>query len=186
MGILIFSFNRYCQMVFQSHTNLYLPAACESSDCSTSLPTLDIKAFFMLAVLICVYQYHIVVLMFTSWMTYTIEHFSTFGLLVLLLKCLYKSFDDHFSTVLPIFFLFTYKKSLYIWRYGPLLGYMCYNLLSLGCLFILLMVLFDEYSFIFLKHIFLMIFILKNYFSLEDNCFTILCWFLPYININQP
>ena len=24
------------------------------------------------------------------------------------------------------------------------------------------------------------------YFSLEDNCFTILYWFLPYININQP
>ena len=24
------------------------------------------------------------------------------------------------------------------------------------------------------------------YFQLEDNCFTILCWFLPYININQP
>ena len=22
--------------------------------------------------------------------------------------------------------------------------------------------------------------------SLEDNCFTILCWFLPYINMNQP
>ena len=22
-------------------------------------------------------------------------------------------------------------------------------------------------------------------FSLEDNCFTILCWFLPYINMNQ-
>ena len=23
-------------------------------------------------------------------------------------------------------------------------------------------------------------------FLLEDNCFTILCWFLPYINMNQP
>ena len=45
-------------------------------------------------------------------------------LLVLLLKCLYKSFD-HFSIVLPIFFLFTYKKSFCIWRYGPFLGYMC-------------------------------------------------------------
>ena len=22
-------------------------------------------------------------------------------------------------------------------------------------------------------------------FSLEDNCFTMLCWFLPYINMNQ-
>ena len=26
---------------------------------------------------------------------------------------------------------------------------------------------------------------LKKFF-LEDNCFTILCWFLPYINMNQP
>ena len=24
------------------------------------------------------------------------------------------------------------------------------------------------------------------YFKLEDNCFTILYWFLPYINMNQP
>ena len=24
------------------------------------------------------------------------------------------------------------------------------------------------------------------YFQLEDNCLTILCWFLPYINMNQP
>ena len=24
------------------------------------------------------------------------------------------------------------------------------------------------------------------YFYLKDNCFTILCWFLPYINMNQP
>ena len=27
---------------------------------------------------------------------------------------------------------------------------------------------------------------LKIYFYLEDNCFTMLCWFLPYINMNQP
>ena len=26
----------------------------------------------------------------------------------------------------------------------------------------------------------------KIYFLLEDNCFTILCWFLPHINVNQP
>ena len=24
------------------------------------------------------------------------------------------------------------------------------------------------------------------FFQLKDNCFTILCWFLPYINMNQP
>ena len=24
------------------------------------------------------------------------------------------------------------------------------------------------------------------YFYLEDNCFTVLYWFLPYINMNQP
>ena len=24
------------------------------------------------------------------------------------------------------------------------------------------------------------------YFQLEDNCLTILCWFLPYSNMNQP
>ena len=24
------------------------------------------------------------------------------------------------------------------------------------------------------------------YFELEDNCFTVLCYFLPYINMNQP
>ena len=24
------------------------------------------------------------------------------------------------------------------------------------------------------------------YYYLEDNCFTILCWFLPHINMNQP
>ena len=24
------------------------------------------------------------------------------------------------------------------------------------------------------------------YYYVEDNCFTILCWFLPYINMNQP
>ena len=24
------------------------------------------------------------------------------------------------------------------------------------------------------------------FFLLEDNCFTILCWYVPYININQP
>ena len=24
------------------------------------------------------------------------------------------------------------------------------------------------------------------YFELKDNCFTILCWFLPHINMNQP
>ena len=24
------------------------------------------------------------------------------------------------------------------------------------------------------------------YFSLKDNCFTVFCWFLPNININQP
>ena len=27
---------------------------------------------------------------------------------------------------------------------------------------------------------------LSLFFKLEDNCFTILCWFLPYINMNQP
>ena len=27
--------------------------------------------------------------------------------------------------------------------------------------------------------------LLNNFFLLEDNCFTILCWFLPYINMNQ-
>ena len=26
----------------------------------------------------------------------------------------------------------------------------------------------------------------KNFFKLKDNCFTIFCWFLPCININQP
>ena len=26
----------------------------------------------------------------------------------------------------------------------------------------------------------------KVYFYLEDNCFTILCWFLPHYNVNQP
>ena len=32
-------------------------------------------------------------------------------------------------------------------------------------------------------------FLIKNffiYFKLKDNCFTILCWFLPYISMNQP
>ena len=29
-------------------------------------------------------------------------------------------------------------------------------------------------------------FFFKNYFQLEDNCFSILCWFLPYNNMNQP
>ena len=24
------------------------------------------------------------------------------------------------------------------------------------------------------------------YYYVEDNCFTILCWFLPHINMNQP
>ena len=24
------------------------------------------------------------------------------------------------------------------------------------------------------------------FFKLEDNCFTMLCWFLPYISVNQP
>ena len=24
------------------------------------------------------------------------------------------------------------------------------------------------------------------YFQLKDDCFTVLCWFLPYINMNQP
>ena len=24
------------------------------------------------------------------------------------------------------------------------------------------------------------------FFKLEDNCFTVLCWFLPYGNVNQP
>ena len=27
---------------------------------------------------------------------------------------------------------------------------------------------------------------LKIYFQMEDNCFTILCWFLLYINMNLP
>ena len=31
-----------------------------------------------------------------------------------------------------------------------------------------------------------MFFILKNYIKMEDNWFTMLCWFLPYINMNQP
>ena len=29
-------------------------------------------------------------------------------------------------------------------------------------------------------------FFFKCYFQLEDNCFTILWWFLPYIDMNQP
>ena len=24
------------------------------------------------------------------------------------------------------------------------------------------------------------------FFKLEDNCFTMLCWFLPYNNVNRP
>ena len=24
------------------------------------------------------------------------------------------------------------------------------------------------------------------FFKLEDNCFTIFCWFLPYISVDQP
>ena len=28
--------------------------------------------------------------------------------------------------------------------------------------------------------------VLFLFFKLEDNCFTILCWFLPYISMNQP
>ena len=30
------------------------------------------------------------------------------------------------------------------------------------------------------------VFIFKIYFYLEVNCFTILCWFLPYIKMSQP
>lgn len=26
----------------------------------------------------------------------------------------------------------------------------------------------------------------EGFFKLEDSCFTMLCWFLPYINTNQP
>ena len=26
----------------------------------------------------------------------------------------------------------------------------------------------------------------RIYYYVEDNCFTVLCWFLPYINMNQP
>ena len=29
-------------------------------------------------------------------------------------------------------------------------------------------------------------YIKKFFFNLKDNCFTMLCWFLPYINMNQP
>ena len=29
------------------------------------------------------------------------------------------------------------------------------------------------------------LYFLKFYFQLEDNCFIILCWFLPFINMNQ-
>ena len=35
----------------------------------------------------------------------------------------------------------------------------------------------------FLPHAILFIIII---ILLEDNCFTIFCWFLPYVNINQP
>ena len=35
----------------------------------------------------------------------------------------------------------------------------------------------------FLTHAILFIIII---ILLEDNCFTIFCWFLPYVNINQP
>ena len=35
----------------------------------------------------------------------------------------------------------------------------------------------DNFLFICFKSIF---------FKLEDNCFTVLCWFLPYITMNQP
>ena len=27
------------------------------------------------------------------------------------------------------------------------------------------------------------VYTINNFFKLEDNCFTIVCWFLPYINI---
>ena len=31
------------------------------------------------------------------------------------------------------------------------------------------------------------LYVFKNFFlKLEDNCFTILCWSLPYLNMNQP
>lgn len=30
------------------------------------------------------------------------------------------------------------------------------------------------------------IIIFLNLFLFEDNCFTGLCWFLPYTNVNQP
>ena len=33
---------------------------------------------------------------------------------------------------------------------------------------------------------YLLLFLKCIYFSLKDNCFTILCWFLPDINMSQP
>ena len=37
---------------------------------------------------------------------------------------------------------------------------------------------------VFIKWIYFYLF--KIYFKLEDNCFTVLCSFLPYNNMNQP
>ena len=42
----------------------------------------------------------------------------------------------------------------------------------------------DYWSFLFLFYS--LIFIFKYIFYLEDNCFTMLCWFLPHSNMNQP
>ena len=36
----------------------------------------------------------------------------------------------------------------------------------------------------FKKNLFMVYF--YDFFKVEDNCFTTLCWFLPYNNMNQP
>ena len=42
-------------------------------------------------------------------------------------------------------------------------------------------------AFLFQIYIYINIYIYLNFvFLLKDNCFTILCWFLPYICMNQP
>lgn len=156
MGIHMFSFNGYCQAVFLRYANLHSPAVFESSDCSTFLSTLDIKAFYILAILVCVQQYHIVVLMFTSWMTNKIEHFSAclLDFQISFIEVSVQVFWLFFYWVASIFLIYLQEVFIYSEDMGPFLG-ICVNIfsLSVGGLSVLLMVFLDEHWFIFLKHI---------------------------------
>ena len=95
-----------------------------------------------------------------------------------------------FKIRLLVFLLLSCMSSLYVLDINFLLDMLFANIFScsLGCLSVLLMVSFflSFFLFFFFAVQSSLVWLDPIFFKLEDNYFTILCWFLPYINMSWP